>query len=85
MSILSVSRAFGLGRRFSLVLAMALIVSCGMVSGCGADANIRSNTINADTTIGQELQDLKAAYDAEIISEREYNRARKDILKRYDD
>ena len=33
------------------------------------------------TTTGQELQDLNAAYDKGIISEREYNQQRDKILK----
>lgn len=34
--------------------------------------------------MGQELTDLKKAYDAGIISEKEYEKSKKDILNRYD-
>ena len=36
------------------------------------------------TTMGQELQDLKKSLDEGIITEKEYERAKKDILKKYD-
>ena len=36
------------------------------------------------TTMGQELQDLKKSLDEGIITEKEYERAKKDILNKYD-
>jgi len=62
-----------LGR--SLILTVIL---SGWVSFGGGDETVHQ-TIT--TTKGQELQDLKAAYDKGIISEREYNQQRDKILK----
>jgi len=33
--------------------------------------------------MGQELLDLKKAYDEGVITEREYERAKKDIMRKY--
>ena len=53
-----------------------------ILSGCfsfgGGDETVHQTVT---TTKGQELQDLKAAYDKGIISEREYNQQRDKILK----
>lgn len=59
----------------ALLLAMVLIGGCG-----GSDATIEAST----TTMGQELTDLKKAYDAGIISEKEYEESKEKILERYD-
>ncbi len=59
----------------ALALAAVLIGGCG-----GSDATIDATT----TTMGQELTDLKKAYDSGIISEKEYERSKEKILERYD-
>lgn len=59
---------------FLLPLALFTLGACG---GGGA----KSTNINSSTTMGQELTDLQAARDKGLISEKEYNKARKDILK----
>ena len=64
-------RAVGLP---ALTLAALLIGGCG-----GSDAKVETTT----TTMGQELTDLKKAYDAGIIDEKEYERSKEKILKRY--
>jgi hypothetical protein len=63
-----------------LVLLMMLGFSIA-TSGCGGGgAEIQAT----NTTMGQELHDIKKALDQGIITEKEYNRAKKDILKKYD-
>jgi hypothetical protein len=58
-----------------LRLAGGLILT-GVLSGCfsfgGGDETVHQTVT---TTKGQELQDLKVAYDKGIISEREYNQS----------
>ena len=61
-----------------LLLPLALV----MLTGCGSD-DIKN--INTSTTMGQELVDLKAAKDSGIITEKEFKRAKEDILDKYDD
>jgi hypothetical protein len=58
----------------ALFLAMLLTAGCG-----GGDSSVQAST----TTMGQELTDLKKAYDDGIISEKEYKRSKEQILKRY--
>lgn len=51
------------------------------MGGCGGGgAEVRAT----NTTIGQELQDLKASFDQGIITEKEYKSVKKDIINRYD-
>jgi len=38
----------------------------------------------SSATMGQELTDLQAAHASGAITDKEYARARKDILERYD-
>lgn len=57
------------------VLALCLI---GFLAACGGD---QSRVINNQSTMGQELIDLKKAYDEGLITEKEYNKARRQILR----
>lgn len=56
-----------------LAFSFSLLVACG---GGGSRTVQNTNT----TTKGQELIDLKKAYDSDIINEREYNNQREQIL-----
>ena len=55
---------------------LATLTACG-----GGGANVQTST----STYGQQLIDLKAAYDQGIISEKEYKNGREEILDRMDD
>ena len=56
--------------------AAVLAMSLG-VAACGGS----TTTVKQTETQGQQLLDLKEAYDSGVISEREYNDAKKRILK----
>lgn len=58
-----------------VMLSMTLLAGCG-----GGDSVVKSSS----TTMGQELTDLKKAYDQGIISEREYERSKEKIMDKYD-
>jgi hypothetical protein len=58
-----------------LLATVPVLWSCG-----GGGAKVQTTS----TTMGQELQDLKKSLDEGIITEKEYERAKKDILKKYD-
>ena len=65
-----------LGR--ALIMGIALS-SALMLAGCGgggADSTVNNTTVSK----GQALIDLKKAYDAGAISEREYEKQREKIL-----
>lgn len=66
--------------RFALLLPLAaLLLALPACGGGGAKNEITTS----NSTMGQELTDLKAAHDQGLISQKEYDRAKKDILKRY--
>jgi hypothetical protein len=66
--------------RSILALALGLVLSLAACGGGGAKTSIQTS----NTTMGQELMDLNASYEQGLISAREYNRAKKEILRKYD-
>lgn len=65
----------------TLALALPLIFAISFASvGCGGGgASLTQNS----TTLGQQLQDLDAAYEKGIITEKQYNKKKKEMLKNY--
>lgn len=61
------------------VLGAAAITLVLGLSGCGG--NDTQTTIKSTETQGQQLLDLKEAYDKGVISESEYKRTKNEILK----
>ena len=64
-------------------LVAPLVVALGggvttLLTGCSSSAKVEAHT----TTVGQELQDLDAAYDQGLLTEDEYKKKRKQILDR---
>jgi len=61
-------------------MLVAALMASGILSSCslggGDETNIRTKT----TTTGQELQDLKAAYDKGIITEWQYEQQKERLL-----
>jgi hypothetical protein len=64
-------------RLLIIALSTALLVACG-----GGGATVENTTTN--TTMGQELMDLDASYKKGLLTEKEYQRAKKNIMNRYD-
>ena len=63
------------------VVIILLFSGVGFI-GCGGRGGGGGTEIKAkQTTLGQELTDLDKAYKDGIITEKEYNKAKKDILK----
>ena len=56
----------------AIIIAMAL-----SVTACGGS----TTTVKQTETQGQQLMDLKEAYDTGVITEKEYNSTKKQILK----
>jgi hypothetical protein len=69
----------------SACLASIMLVLIPSLSACGGgSAEVRSET-TAETstqTLGQELIDLKKAYDMGIINEKEYNETRQKLIQK---
>jgi hypothetical protein len=69
--------------RTGACLLVSLLAAGAMVTACGGDTT-RVESETHTTTIGQELLDLDRALDRGLISEREYERTKEDILRRYE-
>ncbi len=51
------------------------------IAGCGGGTDVKTETSSYSTTLGQELQDLEDAYKKGIITEKEYNSAKKSLIE----
>ncbi len=67
-------------RRITVISLILLFASAlGACGGGGADVKAVTTT----TTMGQELQDLEKAHKDGLISDSQYDKAKRDILDRY--
>lgn len=67
--------------RKGLIAGALIITFAAGISGCGGGgAKVKSE--NYSTTLGQELQDLEAAYKKGIITEKQYNEAKKALIEK---
>jgi DUF917 family protein len=68
-------------RRLRTFVPIALLALGAGLYGCGGGgAELQTHTTT--TTVGQELVDLKAAYDKGVISKDQYESQKKKILER---
>ena len=66
-------------RRNFLLFGGALVVTA-VLSGCSIGGGDEVYQQTKTTTLGKELEDLKAAYDKGLLNEREYNQQRNKLL-----
>ena len=59
------------------ILGAAVIAAALTLSACGGS----TTTVKQTETQGQQLMDLKEAYDNGVITEKEYNKTKSQILK----
>jgi hypothetical protein len=59
------------------VIIILLLSGVGFMGCGGGGAQVKAK----QTTLGQELSDLDKAYKDGIITEKEYNKAKNDLLK----
>jgi Short C-terminal domain len=65
--------------RIKTIITVALVAAAVGLGGCfGGDTEVKQTSVSK----GQELQDLKKALDSGAITEREYDRLRKEIMAR---
>lgn len=63
-------------------VAIVSVLFCGLTfAGCGGGTDVKTETSSYSTTLGQELQDLEEAYKKGIITEKEYNSAKKSLIE----
>ncbi|MBW2274310.1 MAG: SHOCT domain-containing protein [Deltaproteobacteria bacterium] len=63
----------------SLALPLLFALSFGSVGCGGGGATVKQNS----TTLGQQLEDLHSAYEQGIITEKQYEKKKKELLKNY--
>lgn len=68
--------------KYSSILFAATLATLLSLGGCGGGGAKVESQITT-TTMGQELQDLEESYKKGLLSDSEYKKARKAILKRY--
>jgi hypothetical protein len=61
---------------YKSILGATIIALALSVTACGGSTNVQQTE-----TQGQQLLDLKNAYDKGVITEKEYNSTKKKILK----
>ena len=66
-------------KRSIAALALSVALALGL-AGCGGGG---ATTQVSTKTLGQELTDLKQAYESGAMTEREYEKAKNKLLKQY--
>lgn len=62
------------------ILAVILLFALSLLlTGCGGGAEVMATS----TTMGQELSDLQQAKDKGVITDKEFEKAKKKIMERY--
>ena len=69
-------------RKIAIVAAIVLLLFCASLPGCGGGGAKMKSQITT-TSLGQELTDLDAAYKAGVINQKEYETAKKGLMKRF--
>lgn len=65
--------------RFLPLTSLALISAIGLAGCGGGDSTVQASS----TTMGQELMDLDESRKKGLITDKEYDKAKKEILKKY--
>ena len=63
------------------VIVMVIVLGVGFAGCRGGKARVETTTETTTTTLGQELMDLQKAYEKGILTEKEYNKAKKKLLE----
>ena len=63
------------------VLILAVLIGVNFVACGGGKTKVKSGPCTVTTTLGQELQDLDKAYKDGIITQKEYEKAKKRLIE----
>jgi hypothetical protein len=64
----------------SLILMLLSATACGCLSG---GSKSQQTVETKTTTLGQELTDLQKAHESGAITDEQYEKAKKELLKKY--
>jgi uncharacterized membrane protein len=65
-----------------LIMMFLSLSSCGCLGGGSKGEEAQVTTTTRTTTLGQELQDLDEAHKKGIISDEQYEKKKKELLKK---
>ena len=65
-----------------IAAVIVLLLFCGSLVGCGG-GGAKLETTTTTVTLGQQLIDLHQAHQDGAIDDKQYNRAKKNLLKKY--
>ena len=66
----------------ALMIAFLVVIMGSALVGCGGGGTeVKQSTSIYSTTLGQELQDLDAAYQKGLLTEKEYKEAKKKLIE----
>ncbi len=68
-------------KKWIAIVASFLMISGMCLTGCGG-GGAKTEIQRTDKTLGQELIDLQKAREAGAINEKEYDKAKKQLLKK---
>jgi hypothetical protein len=69
--------------RFRKLVALGLILMLLSATACGGGSGGKQTIETKTTTLGQELQDLQKAHQSGAIDDKQYEKAKKELLKKY--
>lgn len=70
-----------MNKAITFALSLVLLAAVPSLSGCaGGGTQVESTTT---TTLGQELEDLDAAHEKGIITDRQYDDAKKKLIQKH--
>ncbi len=74
-----------MNRLISTTFLAVMFSSALFLAGCGGGgAKVEATTTTTTTTMGQELMDIDEAHKRGILSDEEYMKSKKQIMKRYE-
>jgi hypothetical protein len=65
-----------------LIFMLLSATACGCLGG-GTSSKTQVQSTTTTTTLGQELQDLQKAHESGAIDDKQYEKAKKELLKKY--
>jgi hypothetical protein len=69
-------------KKLRIAAVIVLLLFCGAVVGCGG-GGAKMETSTTTVTLGKQLMDLDKAHKEGALDEKQYKKAKNDLLKKY--